>query len=64
VVIHGRYVAFQMAEIAIPKALFAGILRMIGELRPPRDSVRLSHVLRSLKLTENIRLDDGKFGTF
>ena len=35
VVNHGRYVAFQMAEAAIPKNLFADILRMIAELRPP-----------------------------
>jgi len=28
-------VAFQMAEVAIPKNLFADILRMIAELRPP-----------------------------
>jgi hypothetical protein len=35
VVSHGRYVAFQMAEIAIPRNLFADILRMIAELRPP-----------------------------
>jgi hypothetical protein len=32
---HGRYVAFQMAEIAIPRNLFAEILRLIAELRPP-----------------------------
>jgi Transposase DDE domain group 1 len=35
VVSHGRYVAFQMAELAIPKMLFADILRLIAELRPP-----------------------------
>ena len=34
---HGRYVAFQMAEVAIPRQLFAGILRLIAELRPPPD---------------------------
>jgi Transposase DDE domain group 1 len=34
VVRHGR---FQMAEVAIPKNLFADILRMIAELRPPPD---------------------------
>ncbi len=34
VVSHGRYVAFQMAEVAIPRNLFADILRMIAELRP------------------------------
>jgi hypothetical protein len=37
VVSHGRYVTFQMAEIAIPRNLFADILRMIAELRPPPD---------------------------
>jgi len=34
VVHHGRYVAFQMAEVALPKALFQEILRLIAELRP------------------------------
>jgi hypothetical protein len=29
------YVAFQMAEAAIPGSLFADILRLIAELRPP-----------------------------
>src|SRR6202045_2775174 len=35
VVSHGRYVAFQMAEVAISRHLFADILRLIAELRPP-----------------------------
>ena len=35
VVSHGRYVAFQMAEVAIPRHLFADILRLIAELRSP-----------------------------
>jgi hypothetical protein len=35
VVSHGRYVVFQMAEVAIPRNLFADILRLIVELRPP-----------------------------
>jgi hypothetical protein len=35
VVGHARYVAFQMAEVAIPKNLFADILRMIAALRSP-----------------------------
>jgi hypothetical protein len=34
VVSHGRYVTFQMAEVAIPRALFADILRLIDGLRP------------------------------
>ena len=29
-----RYVAFKMAEVAIPRNLFADILRLIAELRP------------------------------
>ena len=37
VVSHGRYVAFQMAEVAIPRHLFADILLLIAELRPPPD---------------------------
>jgi hypothetical protein len=37
VVSHGRYVAFQMAEVAIPRGLFAEILQLIGELRSPPD---------------------------
>jgi hypothetical protein len=39
VVNHGRYVAFQMAEVAIPRSLFAEILRLIADLRPPPASV-------------------------
>jgi hypothetical protein len=31
VVSHGRYIAFQMAEVAIPRHLFADILRLIAE---------------------------------
>ena len=35
VISHGRYVTFQMAEVAIPRNLFADILRLITELRLP-----------------------------
>ncbi len=34
VVRHGRYVTFQLGEIAIPRRLFAEILRLIDGLRP------------------------------
>ncbi|MGI8570616.1 MAG: hypothetical protein ACR2KT_17000 [Methylocella sp.] len=37
VVSHGRYVAFQMADVAIPRNLFAEILRLIAQLRAPLD---------------------------
>jgi hypothetical protein len=35
VVSHGRYVTFQMAEVAVPRELIGKILRRIAELRPP-----------------------------
>ena len=34
VVRHGRYITFQMAEVAIPRTLFVEILRLINGLRP------------------------------
>jgi Transposase DDE domain group 1 len=34
IVRHGRYVVFQLAEVAVPRALFAEILRRIDRLRP------------------------------
>ncbi len=34
VVRRGRYVTFQLAEVAIPRTLFAEILRFIDRLRP------------------------------
>ena len=34
IVSHGRYVVFQLAEVAVPRALFAEILRRIDRLRP------------------------------
>ncbi len=34
VVRHGRHITFQLAEVAIPRSLFANILRLIDEVRP------------------------------
>ena len=34
VVHHGRYVTFQLAEVAVPRDLFRRILEMIDDLRP------------------------------
>ena len=39
IVTHSRYVTFQLTEVAVPRGLFAEILRLIGELRPPPDPV-------------------------
>ena len=35
VVSHGRYVTFQMAEVAVPRQMFAEILSLITRLRAP-----------------------------
>jgi Transposase DDE domain group 1 len=34
IVRHGRYVVFQLAEVAVPRALFAEVMRRIDRLRP------------------------------
>ena len=35
VVRHGRYLVFQLAEVAVPRVVFAAILRRIDRLRGP-----------------------------
>ena len=35
VVSHSRYLAKRMVEVAIPRNLFADLLRLIAEMRPP-----------------------------
>jgi hypothetical protein len=35
IVSHGRYVTFQMAEVAVPRRMFADILSLIARLRAP-----------------------------
>ena len=40
---HGRYVVFKLAEVAVPRALFAEILRRIGRLRQGRGRSRHEH---------------------
>ena len=32
---HGQYVIFQMAEVAVPRQMFADILSLIARLRAP-----------------------------
>jgi hypothetical protein len=34
IVRHGRHLVFQLAEVAVPRSLFASILRRIDHLRP------------------------------
>jgi len=64
VVGHARYVSFQMAEVAILRNVFADILRMIAELRPPpitSDGVVSSVVTRLTETTGKVCLYDIKF---
>jgi len=35
VVVHGRYATFQLAEVAVPRQMFAEILSLIARLRAP-----------------------------
>jgi len=35
VIAHGRYLVFQMAEVAVPRELFGRLLERIAQLRPP-----------------------------
>ncbi len=35
VVRHGRYITFQLAEVAVSRALFAQVLGLIADLRAP-----------------------------
>jgi hypothetical protein len=38
---HGRCVTFRLAAVAVPRRLFAEVLRMIDGLRPPLVDKRL-----------------------
>ncbi len=62
VVSHGRYVIFQMAEVAIARQMFQEILRLIAELRPqpPRGSVRRLDVMHSRATDRGVSPNAGK----
>ena len=67
VVSHGRYVAFQTAEVAIPRNLFTDILlcgRRTKATAHYIHSVRRSIVMRSMQSVGKVRLDDGKHNIF
>jgi hypothetical protein len=51
VVSHGRYVAFQMAEVAIPKNLFAGIFSSRNCDRRPMRRPRKAFVCHASRQT-------------
>ena len=57
VVRHGRYVVFRLADVAVPRAPFAEILRRIEHLRPrpPPFSARGSRAMNDDNLTGEVR---------
>jgi hypothetical protein len=58
IVRHGRYVIFQMAEVAVPKELFHEVLRLIAELRqspPARQMVMCSRATEGRMRTHQLR---------
>jgi hypothetical protein len=61
VVSHGRYVTFQMAEVAVSRQMFAEILSLIARLRaPPAPAWRGFRGRKALIKTGEVRLDEGK----
>jgi Transposase DDE domain group 1 len=64
VVSYGRYVTFQMAEVAAPRQMFANILSLIARLRPPpaRPHDRRRRVRRLAAVSYRLRspLDRGE----
>jgi hypothetical protein len=65
VVSHGRYVTFQMAEVAIPRDIFAQLLQRITDLRSPPAPAPTSDTLRSswrCLTTGNLRPNERKAG--
>ncbi len=66
VVSHGRYVAFQMTEVANSRDLFADILRLIAGLRPPPivSSAYAFCSPASADASAEVRLDEGMTSVF
>ncbi len=59
VVRHGRYVTFQLAEVAIPRTLFANILRLIDDLRRRPVPAYAGTIDDTMKMTGEVCLNDG-----
>ncbi len=61
-VLHGRYVTFQLAEVAVPRELFRKILSLIDDLRPRPAPALAEEIHGEVKTTGGVCLDDGKSG--
>ena len=62
IVSHGRYVTFQLAEVAVPRNLFQKILSLIDDLRRRPAPAVAGKIEGQVKSTGGVCLDDGKYG--
>ncbi len=62
VVSHGRYVTFQLAEVAVPRELFRKILRLIDDLRPRPAPAKAGEIDGQVQTTGEVCLNGGKSG--
>ena len=62
VVRHGRYVTFQLAEVAVPRELFRKILSLIDEVRRRPAPGQAGEIDGQVKTTGGVCLNDGKSG--
>ncbi len=62
VVRHGRYVTFQLAEVAVPPRLFQKILSLIDDLRRRPVPAQAGEIDGEVKSAGEVRLDGGKYG--
>jgi len=60
IVSHGRYVAFQLAEVAVSRQMFQEILILIARLRVPPVPVRGAGITIRRPTTGEVWLDEGK----
>ena len=64
VVSHGRYVTFQMAEVAVSRQMFADILSLIARLRAPPPLMLVPADQMRDATTGKVRLDAGEAARF
>ena len=62
VISHGRYVTFQLADVAVPRILFRKILRRIDDLRPSPGPAWANGTDGKVKTAREVRLNGGMYG--
>ena len=62
IVRHGRYVTFQLAEVAVPRNLFYKILALIDDLRRKPAPAQAEENHGEVETTGEVRLNDDNIG--